>query len=1268
MAIEFATFLRRLARIATLVLCVACLGGVFVVAQAPVMVGSVVPNQNTANQYGQIYRIVVARNGNMLFLDAQQGALYQLAPGATTLTTLSAPGAVLKGGGNFWNSGMALDNYDNLYITSEYTTPYFYRVPYTPGPNGTNGTWNLTGSSDWTAGDLIVGGSGSREVAFDDSNNMYVSTESSPSILKFSVDANGNTGSVITLVKSLFAEAAKMTVDHAGNVFFIEDPWNARNKVAPGVWMVPAGTSGTVGEVSPVVRIDPPALGYNFKGVTVDAAGDLYFSSTLDTGGANGGGGTANMVLMVPNESGTPSTATQASLNWNHAVMVAPVTATAAVAIDPRGYLWIPTNTNGWTAPGSTLTTVSPIPGTNGWVQYALGSINLGASPIGTPGAPGTLFATFSGTSTTTPAKIVFSQPGNGSDFSIVTTNPLLNPGTTPPSVDTTVIPCTAGTGQAPYTTCQYWLAVTPRVAGPVAAQLQMLDSNNSVISNSATFVYGVGQGTQVSLLGSPAVLPIGKGFSTPAQIAVDVQGATYVADPGLGSVLEYPAGSSAATSPVSIGTGLTAPTGVAVDGAGNVYIGDSGKVIEVPFVAGALDAASQTVIQTGLGTTLNLAVDGSGNVYVADQSNGRVVKVSNPTTKATLFSGSTLSLDAGAALGGFTKPSAVAVDGTGDVFVIDGTNLDEVTPQGQQTTITTQLSGAVTGLAVDDSGSVYMSGTNGLSRIPAVGGTLSFNDSVGIGQGAINAPTSVALDRNGNLYVAYLAAGATASVAQLNVNGSFDFGTVTPYIETDAEVQLFNIGNLPLTLSPLAGDLYTGANAADFSLVAAGDSPVCDPTSAIAAGMPCYLGFGVVPSLSSGTETASLTILSNASNAPSVSLNLSANPVVDSRPATTTTISPISTLTYPGSVTITVTVTSAAGTPQGTVQLKVSGHGTQSAQLVAGTATFSYSNLLGGTYKVNATYEGYGAAGNDPDFAVSVAQQVTFSVQKAAPSVTVTTPETYLLFGKGNTITATVVSGVGVPTGTVAFMNGSSLADPTQPPVTLNGLGSATFNTSNLAHGTYTLTAVYSGDQNYSSATIPISTFQVIDQSVLISAKPASLNLTAGVPGTVSLTLQGLVGFGGPQYAVVLGCVTSSLPKYSECTFDNTTVQITPAGGSATVVMTISTNVPVNGGTAALRRGPAPWALAGLFGCGLVGFVFGRKTRFNRRVFTAACLLLMFAGMVFGVTACTNSSYTHTPPTPVVTTPSGTSNVVVTTTRYGSLVSLPFALPVTVK
>jgi len=83
MAIESATFLRRLARIVTLVLIAGLLECVSAVAQTPVMVGSVLGNSNTSGEFGQIYKIVVAKNGSVLFLDTQNGALYELQPGAT---------------------------------------------------------------------------------------------------------------------------------------------------------------------------------------------------------------------------------------------------------------------------------------------------------------------------------------------------------------------------------------------------------------------------------------------------------------------------------------------------------------------------------------------------------------------------------------------------------------------------------------------------------------------------------------------------------------------------------------------------------------------------------------------------------------------------------------------------------------------------------------------------------------------------------------------------------------------------------------------------------------------------------------------------------------------------------------------------------------------------------------------------------------------------------------------------------------------------------
>ena len=1278
MAVESAVFLRRVARIVTLVLTVALLGCASAWAQASLAVAGAVLSSPQINlgSSAQIYKILVAKNGNVLFLDSAGGALYQLAPGATSVTTISGPGAVLKGGNNFWNAGMALDANDTLYIGNEWNTPYFLRVPY----DAATGTWPLNGGDDWPAGDAVtyaLSTGGPREMAFDDAGNMFFSTQSGGYIAEMSISADGSTigapgtkgasGTYLLLAKGLMSDVAKLAVDHADNLYFIEDPWASRSNVAEGVWKVPAGQSGFVGE-SNLTRIDPPAAGYNFKGITVDSAGNLYFSSVND-----GYGGNETGILMVPNESGNPKSPSFSS-TWADAMVVSPLGSSAAVAIDPRGFLWISTFTGtGVNSIGSSAPTPPVIPYTSNWAAYSLGNIQLSSTPVGTPGSVAALFYAFSGS--VTPGSIKISQPGSGSDFSASTVNPLMIPATktTPATVDTSVVPCTAGTTYLMWNACPYWIAENPRVAGAVSGQLQMFDATNKLISGSTTYLYGAGQGPAISFIGANATSAIGAGFTTPLQVAEDSLGNTYVADSGLKKVLQYPAGSTASTTPVSILSGLTAPTGVAVDGIGNVFIGDSGQIIEVPYQSGALNASAKTVIQTGLGNHLNLAIDGAGNLYIADQDKAQVIKITNPALRSTIFSGATLVLDSGLTSGGFTAPSAVAVDAAGDLFVADGNNLDEVIPTDWQvqTTITNTLSAPVTALAVDASGSVYVAQKGGLTWIPAVAtsanpvGLLTVNDAIPVPVPTGVTPVGLALDRTGNLYVS--GSGTTPSVTQLSIAGSYSFGQVIPNVETDQEVQVYNTGNLPLTLSALASDPTT---LTDFYAEAAGDAPTCGPSLPLPGGTPCFLGVGVTPS-AAGLESATLTIKSNATNAPSATLTVAANAQNDTRNKTTTVITGAVNVTYPGSETITVTVTSAGGTPQGVVKLSFTGHGTTSATLnSSGVATFSFTKLGGGTYDVSAVYQGFGVAGTAPNYAVSstgLNPKIPITVALATPTITVSTPSQYVPLGGTYQLTMGVSSAVGTPTGTLRVMNGSSPADPTQDPIPLNN---AVFSTSNLTTAAYSLKVVYGGDANYSAATITVPTFSVVPPSVQITSSPATLTLTKGTPGTVTLTLQSIVSYGSTYVSLVPQCV-SGVPQYAECTFDNNAIPMLP-GQAVTIHMSISTNAPVNE-TASLRSGPANWTLAGIFGIGLFGLAFGRKTRFNGRALTIVCLMLILAGTVFGVTACTNSGYTHTPPAPVVVTPSGTYSVGITVNQYNTNVTLPlpspvFYLPVTVQ
>jgi hypothetical protein len=70
--------------------------------------------------------------------------------------------------------------------------------------------------------------------------------------------------------------------------------------------------------------------------------------------------------------------------------------------------------------------------------------------------------------------------------------------------------------------------------------------------------------------------------------------------------------------------------------------------------------------------------------------------------------------------------------------------------------------------------------------------------------------------------------------------------------------------------------------------------------------------------------------------------------------------------------------------------------------------------------------------------------------------------------FGQSVTLTATVTSGAGTPSGTVQFKdNGNNLGAP----VALNA-GVAQFTTSTLASGNHPITADYNGDTNFATST----------------------------------------------------------------------------------------------------------------------------------------------------------------------------------------------------
>jgi hypothetical protein len=201
------------------------------------------------------------------------------------------------------------------------------------------------------------------------------------------------------------------------------------------------------------------------------------------------------------------------------------------------------------------------------------------------------------------------------------------------------------------------------------------------------------------------------------------------------------------------------------------------------------------------------------------------------------------------------------------------------------------------------------------------------------------------------------------------------------------------------------------------------------------------------------------------------------------------------------------VTVNSpGAGTPTGLVTFydgsTAVGIGTLGAN---GTATFLTSGLAVGTHSLTAQYNG------DSNFATSTSGNQPATVQKADTSTALSVGPNPATLGQTVTLTATVADlspGSGMPTGSVTFFDGSTPLGS----VTLDGSGSAGYQTAALGTGTYTLTAQYNGDSNSNSSTSSALSETVNGYTTSTALTTSTQNTVYGqtVSFTATVTSQG--------------------------------------------------------------------------------------------------------------------------------------------------------------
>ena len=1205
--------------------------------------------------WGDVWETAISSYGDVVLGDFQNGALYEFPAGGGALITLAAPGA--WGGGGWTNMGVAIDPWNNLWIGDNWNANVI-RIPY----DNVNHTWNLANPNaityTWQNINVNPNYFQAAAIAFspvvtNGATTMVVSAENVASLYQYTVDSKGNFSNGSVVITAMKARARSLAIDATGNIYFLEDGG------LTGAIRVPAGTTGLANDKG-LARVDPMLT--NPAGVAVDAAGNVYVGDTADG------------IFLVPNENTVP--------NPSDAFLLTAAPAEANVVFDaPRGIMYVPTTPgtkNGWS-------------GINDIASVALANVNLGSGPAGAQGTPASVsFGLGAGVN---PGSFTIEEAGTKTPDFVIASG-----GT-----------CTTGTPYTAQSSCTVNVALSPHVAGGVSGKLLMLDAEKDTLASMT--LYGASQGAAIAVTPSLETV-IGAGLSTPGEVAADAAGNTYVADAGLKEVLMYPAGATATTPGVSVGSGLTAPTGVAVDGAGDVYIADSGNVYEVPNTSGGLNAAGQITVKAGLGTKLNLTADSLGSLYIADPDNARVVKLGNPGV--TFGPATQTETD----LAGFSAPTVVAVDGSDNLYVVDSSKLIQVQPNGTQTTLLPTL-GAATGLAIDPSGAVYAALSGGAVRIPYVSGALSPSTETTVAPSETN-PGGLALDRFDNVY---LSDGTALNLHVASTNGAVNTGSPALGSSGTATANVFDIGNSPLTVTG-----FSSSDAVDFSATGCA-SPVTPGASCTVTVTMDPMGPGV-----QGLISSVITIASNAANSPVVvDASGVAAALADSK--TTVTVGSAATvLNIP--VTVTVTPATGTGVPTGSVVISVDGVAQPVATLTNGAVSVTLVGFTAGNHTFSAVYSG------DRVFGTSTGT-TTAAVAKGAVVMTLPTPPPYSLstldgaepydFSLQSYYTNYVVTVTGAgglpPTGMVTFMQGStsqcdassdahgiplggSSAAPTPGQVSFNpGCLAISINTNSPNEITeQTITSVvYGGDANYEGTSGGPITFEELRQpSVALSPNPGSVTVANGT-GSVTLSITSVLGYGvstNPKfpsstptlslnnYTLPVGFACQGLPAHATCTFtggnytdlngvlhpDQVIVDTDPSK-PASITVTVNTNVSA-GTTTSQNSKPAPFEYAAMFGVGLLGLVFGRKSGIRGRFLMLICLVLV-SGALMSTTACSTKILGSSP---VLTTPAGSYKVSVTAQQVGSItvlgnngtpvilygsenqMSLPYTLNVTVQ
>ncbi|HET6844446.1 MAG TPA: Ig-like domain-containing protein [Candidatus Angelobacter sp.] len=352
--------------------------------------------------------------------------------------------------------------------------------------------------------------------------------------------------------------------------------------------------------------------------------------------------------------------------------------------------------------------------------------------------------------------------------------------------------------------------------------------------------------------------------------------------------------------------------------------------------------------------------------------------------------------------------------------------------------------------------------------------------------------------------------------------------------------------------------------------------------------------------------------------------------------PTTTTIISSLNTSTFGQTVTYIATVKQGS-TPVTTGSASISADGSPISLTDVdsnGQVQFT-AKLNGGQHAIFANYIGSFAA--PPSSSALLSTTVNpVPVSMSASSSLSPSP-----LGSNIAVIATLSAAVTPDGGFVTFTDNGSPLD-----VESVNFGRAAFGDTSLTLGTHTITANYSGTNNFMAASAA-PFVQIVTPAPVpnYSVQPDrnSATIMAGQSATFVITMNATNGFNG-----TIGFSCNNLPALATCTFTPANPFVGPTtGNTATTSLTIKTTGPHALLLSPYTRPPAGtgtyvgWKYSGILGFGILLISATSRKRRKAFLFFPAILLTVILASCGG--GNNNTASTTTP-----VTPSGTSTVVV--------------------